>query len=264
MRTFLLLILFCLLFVGCEKPVDDKNLPTDVNNNQYEIMDNIIDDFTYGKNTAAEALERFTKAIEQNSNNDTDVILYVERGKIKKYLQDFQGALEDINKDLEIKPEAWMYVERGEVKREMKDFQGALDDMNKGLELKQKGWMYLMRGKLKIELKDFKGAIEDFDKALALGQKGWMHEKEGDRAKIQVKDLKDIANIYINRGICKSELGDLKGALEDMNKALGLGTESWMYAEKEGKKIELKDLEDDNIKQLAYAEIEKIKGRLKD
>lgn len=264
MKKILVLVLFCsVLIMSCKKVMDDNASPEEIKNNQNEIVDQAIDDLIYGNITADEALNILTKAIEQNKGNGIEW-LYVERGKIKRDLQDFEGALEDMNKGLEIKPEAWMYVERGGLKIKLQDFEGALEDMNKGLEMAPKGWMYLMRGRLKINLQDFEGALKDFDGALALGQKGWTHNKEGDRAKIQLKDLKDIADIYINRGICKSELGDLKGALEDMNKALGLGTEPWMYAEKEGKKIELKDLKDDNIRQLAYAEIEKIKGRLKD
>lgn len=254
MKKFLLFILFCgILFIGCEKTVNDKNLQEKVQDNIDEIVDKTIDDFNYGNISPAEALKIFTNIIEQK-NGDVHVNLYVERGKIKKELKDYEGALEDINKGLEVNPEAWMYVERGGVKILLNDLEGALEDMNKGLELKQKGWMYLMRGKIKIELKDYEGALEDFNKALALGPKGWMHEKEGDRANIQVNDLKDIAYIYINRGICKRNLGDVNGALEDMDRALGIDTESWMFVEKDGKKITLKDLEDNNIKELIRSE----------
>ena len=63
-----------------------------------------------------------------------------------------------------------------------------------------------------------------------------------------IEQVKDNANLYVDRGRVKSELGDLDGALDDINKGLALSEEGWIYAEravvykmKEENKLALED-----------------------
>ncbi|MFO8021961.1 MAG: tetratricopeptide repeat protein, partial [Perlabentimonas sp.] len=61
------------------------------------------------------------------------------------------------------------YYVRGETKFKSEDLMGALNDLNKAIELDPDfPEAYNIRGNLKCALGDFKGALKDFDKAIAL------------------------------------------------------------------------------------------------
>ena len=67
---------------------------------------------------------------------DNDAIAYNNQGLAKQNLENYEGAIADYNKALEIDPDAaYAYDSRGDVKKESGDYQGAMTDYNKALEI---------------------------------------------------------------------------------------------------------------------------------
>ena len=141
---------------------------------------------------------------------------YFERGYEKLKTHDYQGAIEDFTKDLEIYPDTKIiYILRGyskyqmacfnhdvyEVKKRL--FQSAIYDYSKAIEIEpQDHKAYCRRGEAKQELEDYQGAYEDYNIALEIKPNN--------------------AEIYNKRGLAKYYLGDNEGAKSDINKAIGL------------------------------------------
>ncbi|MDD3876188.1 MAG: tetratricopeptide repeat protein [Bacteroidales bacterium] len=96
---------------------------------------------------------------------------YIRSGDRKLTARNYQGALEDFDKAVEMdsySPDAYNY--RGIVRYYMDDFAGALIDFNKAIELQPDyAEAYNLRGIVKGELKDEKGACEDWERAFELG-----------------------------------------------------------------------------------------------
>ena len=63
---------------------------------------------------------------------------YRESGNIKYNSEDYQGAISDYTKAIEINPkEAKAYCNRGSAKNVLKDYSGAISDYTKAIELKK-------------------------------------------------------------------------------------------------------------------------------
>ncbi len=142
--------------------------------------------------------------------------LYYDRGLRKQYtLNDYQGALADYNKVIEIDPKyALAYNARGVLKHDkLNDPRGALADYKKAIELDPKlAQAYYHSAVLKqYKLGDPQGALVNYNKAIELDPK--------------------YAEFYSNRGILKEyKFSDLKGALDDYNKAIELDPQyAWAY-----------------------------------
>ena len=116
------------------------------------------------------AIEDYTKAIELDSNYQG---AYYNRGVSKKILQDYNGAIDDFNKSIRLARrnlQAHPYYNRGYCKYQLKDYKGAIDDFTKNLELTHGIWFesYIYRGKSKYELADKDGACTDWKDAFLL------------------------------------------------------------------------------------------------
>ena len=128
---------------------------------------------------------------------------YYNRGISKKNLKDYQGAITDYTKAIELDPDyADAYINRGISKRNLKDYYGAITDYTKAIELDpDDADAYNNRGVVKDDLKDYYGAITDYTKAISLDP--------------------DYASAYNNRGIVKEKSG--KPYCSDYKKACDLG-----------------------------------------
>jgi len=130
--------------------------------------------------------------------------------KSKHDLKDFSGAIESYSKSIELGsyiPIA-SYYGRADSKQELKNYEGAIEDYNRVLEIAKDyltEFVYFNRGVCKYYIEDSYSAISDFTES------------------INIKP--DNAGSYDWRGAIKYELGDLKGACIDWNKAKGLGSE---------------------------------------
>ena len=128
---------------------------------------------------------------------------YNNKGIAKSKLGDFEGAIIDCDKAIELNPKsAPAYHNRSINKTSLGDFEEAVVDCDKAIEINPKSAYYTIRGIAKLYLKDLEGAIADQDKAIELNPKD--------------------ASPYNNRGIAKSKLGDFEGAIIDYNKAIEL------------------------------------------
>ena len=124
----------------------------------------------------------------------------------KKYNNgDYQGAIDDLTKVIEINPLlANLYVQRGDLKKHLDKNSDALIDFNKAIELEpDNAYAYYLRATVKSNLKDYQGAITDFDKV------------------IEIDPL--YPGYYFMRGFTREDMGDLQGACSEWRKAAELG-----------------------------------------
>ena len=133
---------------------------------------------------------------------------FFNRAQDKFELADYEGAVLDYNKALELSPTeiCLVYSMRGNAKRNLSDFDGAISDQNKALDfdpLYADG--YFNRGIAKFQKGDSDGAIEDYTQVININPKD--------------------SDAFFNRANVKKEIGDLKGACEDWKKAAELGDE---------------------------------------
>ena len=145
-----------------------------------------------------------------NVNINLSAFEYFESGKSKELIKDFQGALKDYNKAIELDEDSEAYRYRAGIKSILNDFIGAMKDYNLAIEKHPNHRMtnYYRRGCLKIELEDLKGAIHDFDMSIDANinlNKRWPHYA-----------------FYKKRGDCKLKIKDYNGAIEDLYKAMEL------------------------------------------
>ena len=163
---------------------------------------------------------------------------YNFRAQDKAKAGDFEGAVEDYSKSIEISPSGEGYFNRGYCKSEMEDFSGAISDYNKAIEM-QYGIpnAYFERGYCKDNINDTTGAIEDYTKAIeadktyadAYNNRAVMSLKT-QHFKEAIKDFNKAikcnpgyAAAYVNRGFAKKALNDDKSACKDWEKAYELG-----------------------------------------
>ena len=100
---------------------------------------------------------------------------YFDRGNVKYYLEDYQGAIEDYTQAIRLKPDlAEAYYNRGLAKSDLGDKQGAIADFNEAIRLKPDyANAYNNRGLAKSDLGDKQGAIEDYREA------AWLYYQQG-------------------------------------------------------------------------------------
>jgi tetratricopeptide (TPR) repeat protein len=88
------------------------------------------------------------------------------RGDIKRNLEDYVGALEDLDKANVLEPNnAFTLMIRGDVKRNLEDYVGALEDLDKVDVLEPNNASTLrIRRDVKRNLEEYVGAFEDLEK----------------------------------------------------------------------------------------------------
>ena len=192
-----------------------------------------------------EAIDYFTKAIKDfGKDNPIAAEAYSNRGIAKRYKGDYDGAIADYNKAIELftdnNDKARTCNNRGISKSEKGDYDGAIEDYTRAIELKPDfAAAYINRGNAKDDKGDYDGAIEDYTRAIELNpdyakaynNRGNAKNDKGDHdgaiadynKAIELKP--DYANAYNNRGIAKDELKDYDGAIADYSKAIELYTD---------------------------------------
>ena len=137
-----------------------------------------------------------------------DYEYFFNRAQDKFELADYEEAILDYNKALELSPTeiCLVYSMRANAKRNLGDFDGAISDQNKALDfdpLYADG--YFNRGIAKFQKGDFHGAIEDYTQVINVNPKD--------------------SDAFFNRANIKKEIGDMRGACEDWKKGAELGDE---------------------------------------
>lgn len=137
-------------------------------------------------------------------NLHTAGYIYGLRGLNYYYLQEYDSAMNDINKSIKILPE-WpdAYFFRGLVRFELGQYKSASADYLKAIKLEPNGKQYYSAcGNVYLRERKYEDAIEYYTKYINLDT-NW-------------------ALPYYNRGVAKDALRDYQGAVADLNKAIEL------------------------------------------
>ncbi len=130
----------------------------------------------------------------------------VENGIAKANSKNFDGALQDFNKAIEIDPFcAVAFLERSKVKQELGDTKGANQDLiNVQLMIEKsiEGLKAYEDAGMNYDSGDYINAIKNYNKAISI--------------------LPSLTDVYYNRGISKEMLKDFTGAIEDFSKGIEL------------------------------------------
>src|ERR1044072_1370610 len=110
---------------------------------------------------------------------------------------DFDGAIEDYNQALEIRPGlASAYLNRAAALRAQGDLEAAVKDLDRAIALKKDFFeAFSNRGSMRLDLKDTSGALSDLNRALELNDR--------------------IAEPYYQRGYVYMALQDFNRAVAD-------------------------------------------------
>ncbi|MFC1839336.1 tetratricopeptide repeat protein [Thermodesulfobacteriota bacterium] len=133
-------------------------------------------------------------------NNDNE---YFIRGRTYYDLQQYDYAISDFNKCIELNPKHFLYYEyRGAAYLKENKFEDAIFNYTKAIELSPKdAFNYYIRGKAFKENNQYSNAIVDFNKALELEQEQYSYTE-----------------IYLARGDVYNELGQYEKAINDYEK----------------------------------------------
>lgn len=164
---------------------------------------------------------------------------YAERAELRVEMYEYDEAIEDLNKAMEIAPKesiSWVnqklsvaFKERALCKEVLEDREGAIEDLSKAILLNPDAFELLKeRANLKFWVKDFQGAIHDFSMFIissrysedhAVLKLKYLHEVLGEYENyvLLIKSIiskrgksdeliRDLANLIINRGDTQSSI----------------------------------------------------------
>ncbi|HMG76639.1 MAG TPA: protein kinase [Pyrinomonadaceae bacterium] len=166
---------------------------------------------------------------------------YFFRGQSKYARRDFDGAIADFSKSIEIDPNqanhASSYLHRGLALNSKREHDAAIADYNRAIQIAPDyADAYINRSLARSSKRDLNSAIADCDKAIAL-------EPQNARA-------------YAVRGMARYDQGDLKKAIIDCDKALEINpTLASAYASRGAAKLRLGE---DQEAQQDFAEARKL------
>ncbi len=138
---------------------------------------------------------------------------YFKNGNAKYSLKDYQGAINDYEKAIKLKPEyAEAWYGKAICESILSKYDDALTDFNKAAELdpSNKDVIFNRAYYVKQKTGDYKGAIEDYN------------------IYIDSFKQKDDGFVYSNMGYCKYMLNDFEAAMSDINKSLELNANNPM------------------------------------
>ena len=157
---------------------------------------------TYARNRVwKDSMVLFSDMIEKNPDAG---LAYNGRGILRMEQENFEGAMEDFNKAIELK-DINAHYNRGTLGIRLGDYQNALDDFNlaeRSFRVDKVKVLY-NRGIAKLNLGDFRGAEDDFSGVIRINPRR--------------------ADAWSNRGFIRyDKLSDIVGAITDLDEAVGL------------------------------------------
>ena len=160
------------------------------------------------------AIENYTKAIQINFDEEY-YLIYLEAIK-RENLKDYKGSIDYFSKAIEIYPNDYLaYLFRGNLKfYELEDFNGALSDYLKSIDINPFNINALkVCAECLRKLEVFEKSIIFYTRAIDVLSK---YPKEKD-----VTFFTEIeSRLFKDRSTVKRESGDLKGLIDDMDKAV--------------------------------------------
>ena len=163
---------------------------------------------------------------------------YVKTGFSKFNIKDYTGAIVDLNKAIQLKPDHDdAYFNRAFAKDNLKDYTGAIVDLNKVIQLKPDYAMaYNNRGYAKNYLKDMNGACKDWTKAGELGNSDALTNIQKfciQDVKIGKQDVRIGNQVWTrtNLNVSTYRNGEVIPQVQDANAWEKLTTGAWCYYE---------------------------------
>ena len=161
------------------------------------------------------------------------VKVYSGRAYSRQQLFDYAGALQDLDRAIQLEPGQDFYLRRSSVRTIQGDYQGAIADANQTMRLDDGSRAYSTRCYARARgLGDFKGALADCDRAIALDPESttsftsrcYVRAKLNDKKALEDCDRAleidpEYSAIHEDRGLAHAALGNKKAALEDLQKA---------------------------------------------
>jgi len=150
-------------------------------------------------------------SIAQGDDNKELSWLYLERGILKYNLNDYNGAVEDYNKNINYYYTGEAYYLRGKAKYFLKEYNDAINDFNEALSVsyeKVEPTLLLLLGNSKFHLKNYREAILDYNKAF-----------------FAIRDRSLRHTVVSYRARSKKEIKDYEGAKLDYSLMIGLKPE---------------------------------------
>jgi tetratricopeptide (TPR) repeat protein len=154
-----------------------------------------------------------------NKTSKMDAAAYTQRGNEKSDNGDFEGAIDDYTKAIEIAPDIdYYYCRRGELKVKLKFYKEAIDDYTKAIELSPTWkWYYLMRGDVYGRwLQLYQEAIDDYTAYLEFGDTvDYLYRARTNKFRIDTSGYERLSIIYYRTK-------EYDKAMEHINKAIEL------------------------------------------
>lgn len=138
------------------------------------------------------------EVLEKETDKATEAELYICRGNVWYNKKEYNEAISDYNKAIEINPNyALAFYNRGFVWIFREEYDKAIEDYNKAIEIDPNDVSaYVIKGSIFRAMKEYDKAIENYNKAIEIDS--------------------NYANAYYNRGLAKKEQNvDLKGGKQD-------------------------------------------------
>ena len=162
-------------------------------------------DATLEKKDFDKTIEISTQIINHpDAKDDAKTIAYESRGIAYFGKDEYDNAIRDYNKAVELKPDnARAYRSRGDAYNNKGEYEQSIQDYDKAIELKpDDATIYLNRGNAYNDKGEHERAIQDYDKAIELKP--------------------DDAGAYLNRGVAYNRKGEYDEAIQDYDKAIEL------------------------------------------
>lgn len=196
------------------------------------------------KGLNAEAYASFSKALAKFPNSAD---AYYKRGYTGVELEQYQSALNDLNKAISIEKKTDYFVTRGRIRLKMNNDESAISDFKVAINLDPNDYKaYSKLGLIYVKLGKYDEALQYLNKAVALNvsdysshfNKGLIEYKQKrlDDAKNSFAlaieycaDQSHLATIYENKGRCLYDMGEFFATIKDLEKVISIWPED-IYA----------------------------------
>jgi Tetratricopeptide repeat len=151
---------------------------------------------------------------------------YFSSAMEKQSQSDFDGAIADLDRAVELTHEASIYVQRAEVKQKKGDLDGAISDYDQLLEhYPNEGVYFLNRERLNMKKSDYAGVVADSSRAIELLARHYASHPNDHSTFI-------LAQAYSERGEAKEAMGDSAGAITDYENSVRNDPNASIYKNK--------------------------------
>jgi putative GTP pyrophosphokinase len=159
------------LLFSAEKPVQKENVPPAPLLSSETIDDLLLNAlYAHNKNQFGDAIAFYTRILELKPDNTVSSLIYKHRGMANFAQSQYQDAIEDFTKALELDSASYKAAYyRGVVNSVLKEYSGAIDDFTLSLKINPyQSFCLFRRGQAYYHIEDYPQALGDSDASLAL------------------------------------------------------------------------------------------------